>query len=143
VRRRRWPGEVELNCEFLGQYKDKDLYICPGDAVGPSVIVRYGAEDSNYHSEPYFAYDRPSEDLLRSMEESLKYVPVVRQKEMRRKIAKARQERTHPMPLLPESREVVRRWERKHGRPLTKQTKVRPNDPAAYQRWKRQLREEG
>lgn len=30
------------NCVYLGQYKESDLYFCPKDLLGPTIIARHG-----------------------------------------------------------------------------------------------------
>lgn len=37
-------------CFFLGQYNDADLYLCPKEAGGPTVIARFSWEPGDYAS---------------------------------------------------------------------------------------------
>jgi hypothetical protein len=37
-------------CLFLGQYGEADLYLCPKEAGGPTVIARFSGEPSDYAS---------------------------------------------------------------------------------------------
>lgn len=38
-------------CQFIGKYEKMDLYVC-NQVTGPSVILRYGDEGSEYMSYP-------------------------------------------------------------------------------------------
>lgn len=39
-------------CVHLGPFQMYDLYLCPKQALGPSVIARYGSEGPDYTSSP-------------------------------------------------------------------------------------------
>ena len=40
------------SCVFLGNYKEHDVYFCPKDSFGGTLIFRYSSEGSEYCSSP-------------------------------------------------------------------------------------------
>ena len=42
-------------CVFLGSHNEHDLYFCPQDGHWPTVIARFGSEESDYKSGLHFA----------------------------------------------------------------------------------------
>ena len=51
IAKAKWWDAHEVDCEFLGRHKNKDLYICPG-FLGPTVVIRHSNRDSDYDSTP-------------------------------------------------------------------------------------------
>lgn len=43
-------------CRFLGHHDNADLYYCPAEISGPTVIARFSDDGPNYQSGIYFAY---------------------------------------------------------------------------------------
>lgn len=52
-----------LRCEFVGQHRQHDVYVCPQGSTWrwPTVVLRYGDGDPDYHSGAHLVDDLPTE----------------------------------------------------------------------------------
>lgn len=71
----RFSLQVCSSCNFLGHYKDHDLYFCMGETT---IIQRYGEEDYEYSSGLVFALTPNPRDVVRECMVRALLVPVFR-----------------------------------------------------------------